>query len=378
MAIPPDNLLFGETDSMPMPDDRVYVVTDQGPATGIGTYADSVYRLLREELPIQVMYVGCSPLGTHPGWVPLPGARMAEWPFQVVPALRHNYRRLREVVTPDAAVHFGGVWYEFLREFRRSVVTLHDYYPRRPRLVDALRPGDFLRDASSLWQYVVLPRHVRTARARIVPTRHVQKCLSEGTSLSSQVIHHWVEPYRFHPREKDAARQTLGLPREGRLVLNVSGITSNKDYATLAAVAAGLPPGYRFVKVGGGLTHVPRVLSLPRLSYETYPLVFNACDVYVHTSVEEGFGRPLLEAMSSGLPIVSARTEVSEEVLGRGALMVSPSTGSAKEWVSKVEAVAQEDVRRRVLTLSESQLVQFSPTAAHSALISTYREVYGW
>ena len=82
--------------------------------------------------------------------------------------------------------------------------------------------------------------------------------------------------------------------------------------------------------------------------------------------------------MSSGLPIVSARTEVSEEVLGRGALMVSPSTGTAKEWVSKVEAVAQEDVRRRVLTLSESQLVQFSPTAAHSALISTYREVYGW
>lgn len=362
---------------MGMTDDPIYVITDQPPGTSVGSYADSVYRLLRTSFPgLRVVYAGCSALAEREGWHPLSGAVMAKGPWGIAPALRRNYRRLCAALPRASAVHFCGVWYAPLRRFPRSIAFVHDFYPRRIQWSTLAQPRRFLRDASTVWQYLVLPRHVRGARLRLVPTYHVQRQLNARASLSSRVVHHWAEPERFRPRDRDAARRELGLPRDGRLVLNVSDATSNKGYGTLASIATRLPSDYRFVKVGGSLPPSPRIVRMARLSDAQYPLLFNACDAYVHASTEEGFGYPLIEAMGSGLPVVALKTEVSAEVLGEGGLWVPPRSSGA-EWVSTIRSLESEEVRAGLLARARDQLTKFRPELARAAMTAIYRETFG-
>lgn len=53
--------------------------------------------------------------------------------------------------------------------------------------------------------------------------------------------------------------------------------------------------------------------------------ILRAAQALVHVSLYEGFGLPILEAQSLGVPVVAAATSSLPEVAGKGALFVSPT-----------------------------------------------------
>ncbi len=296
--------------------------------------------------------------------------------FQIPGVLSHNYGLMARELPPDSQIHFCGSGYGLVSRFTRTVVTIHDYYLRLPSLGSLKKPAFLLRDGSSAWAFVTLPRQVKSARERVVPTRYVQGCLDRGCSLSSTVIPHWVDSLRFRPREKREARERLGLPQVATLVLNVSVGASNKNYATLGQIARHLRTGYRMVKVGGRISNGPDVIHLPWLSHDVYPLLFNACDVYAHTSTQEGFGKPLVEAMASELPVVSLRTEVALEVLGEAGTYIN-SGAPPEEWIRAIERVTLPNARDSILSLARDRLSQFDPELARDAYLRIYRRAFG-
>ena len=358
--------------------ETIYVVTDQGPATGIGTYAEALARLLRGTFPNLTLLSLCYLPGQELlGWRRLPQSKVARSWHDIPMVIRHNYLQLCKSIPRESPIHFCGVSYASVINYTRSVVTVHDYYPRLPALVNLRNPRVLLRDVSALKHFIELPHQVRTARARIVPTQYVQKCLYHGCSLSSTTIHHWIDPSNFHPRGKQHARETLGLPLEGKLVLNVSTGSSNKNYALLANVSSSLRKGYRLVIGGGqGAPGVVEGILLPRLSNDAYPLLFNACDVYLHTSTQEGFGWPLIQAMASGLPIVALRTEVAMEVLGDAALFVEP-TDSIDRVVLTIEDAASEPLHSEIIAREEVRSSLFGQDIAREAYKVAYEVAFG-
>ena len=54
------------------------------------------------------------------------------------------------------------------------------------------------------------------------------------------------------------------------------------------------------------------------------PHLYNGADFFVYPSLYEGFGLPILEAMSCGTPVITSNVSSMPEVAGKAALLVDP------------------------------------------------------
>jgi glycosyltransferase involved in cell wall biosynthesis len=67
------------------------------------------------------------------------------------------------------------------------------------------------------------------------------------------------------------------------------------------------------------------IQHLDYLSDELVALFYSKADVFVYPSHYEGFGLPVLEAMTLGAPVVSSQTSSIPEVAGDAALLINPN-----------------------------------------------------
>jgi glycosyltransferase involved in cell wall biosynthesis len=57
--------------------------------------------------------------------------------------------------------------------------------------------------------------------------------------------------------------------------------------------------------------------------------LYSAASVFVYPSLYEGFGLPILEAMSCGCPVITSNTSAMPEVAGDAALLIDPCSVEA-------------------------------------------------
>ena len=179
---------------------------------------------------------------------------------------------------------------------------------------------------------------------------HAGAVLIGSTSFAEEVSgHHGTSPGRFtivpgatdvdrfRPRP-DRAVGALGAPatllyhgrvdrRKGVLELVDAFSQLVEGGRDLRLIVSGIGPdvaavGERVEMLALG----DRVELLGYASYEGAPRVYHRGDVFVSPTYSEGFSNTILEAMASGLPIVSTRTVGVVDCLddGRDALLVEP------------------------------------------------------
>ena len=135
-----------------------------------------------------------------------------------------------------------------------------------------------------------------------------------------------VDGALFSPERASALwRDSLGLPKDARLLVYVGRFAPEKNLPTLVAAVDRLGPCYWLLAIGGGPAAPcgDRVLVQPLVrDAETLATMIASCDLFVHAGAQETFGLSVLEALACGVPVVARAAEglaeLVDESVGRG------------------------------------------------------------
>lgn len=217
----------------------------------------------------------------------------------------------------------------------RAVVTVHD-------LAFLVHPEAFTNrqrqelDIATRW-------NVRAATKIIAVSRRTKTDLVEHYRIAPEkivVVHHGVSR-GFQPAgaaQIERVQLAFGLDRE--YILSVGTLHPRKNYPAVIsafelAVDAGLTADLVICGAGGrdaastlqAIDASPvreRIRWLRYVDQNDLPPLYSAASLVMLASLYEGFGMPVLEAMSCGAPVAVSSTGALPEVAGSGARYVDP------------------------------------------------------
>ncbi len=115
----------------------------------------------------------------------------------------------------------------------------------------------------------------------------------------------------------------------------------------------------RLMKLSEKLAIKDRVVFTGFLPDECLELLYSSCTVFIFPSFYEGFGLPVLEAMSCGAPVIVSNTSSLPEIVEYEEALFDPYNESSIK--NKLTAVLQnEELRKRLMDQGKRQSRKFS------------------
>ena len=210
-----------------------------------------------------------------------------------------------------------------------------------------LRHPELFNRWSRTYSRLAVPRVVQAARRLIAISEFTKRELVELLGVDpGHVTVIGVPPLGGLAPEGPSA--------EGDYVLAVGTLEPRKNLERAAEAASRAGVELRVVgALGWGGVSPNGVRWLGEVGDDELAQLLRGARVLVYPSLYEGFGIPILEAMSVGTPVVTSRGGATEEVAGGAAVLVNPL-----DPASIAEGIADADRRRdelRALGLARAQ-----------------------
>ncbi|MFA5933029.1 MAG: glycosyltransferase family 1 protein [Microgenomates group bacterium] len=198
----------------------------------------------------------------------------------------------------------------------------------------------------------------------IAVSNYTKKDLMEVSSIPEEKIKVIYEAAgaQFKPQDKEkteAFRNKYGLPED--YVLAIGGIGERRNLNRVKEASH----GFNLVVTGE---------TIPWVSNEDLPLLYAGAKVLLYPSFYEGFGLPILEAMSCGTPVITSNSSSMPEVGGEAAIYIDPEN---IEEMSKNLRIVMEDplLRPELIKKGFEQAKKFSWEKCAKETFGVYQDL---
>lgn len=350
---------------------------------GIGRYALNLVRALSARVDGTRSLVGFVPRVSHDtvrqleGFIPLlVGIDVSLFPRSVLARAWE-----RGVAIPKREVTYSPSLFAPLAEHGQHIVTIHDAVP--------WTHPETLTKRGAHWHRAMGERAQRFADIVVVPTDAVASRLSTFLTLGDRIRVIGGAPTSdlVVPVDADDRRSALELP--AAYITFIGTLEPRKGLEQLLIALASIedlslvvigPQGWGGVSVNDLVSRTGiaphRVRALGRLGDSDLAAVLSASRGLVVPSIEEGFGLPVLEAMSLGVPVVHSTAEALREVAGQSAIAVDVhgKNGTIK-LAEALTGLDDETLRRDLGSRGKARAAQFSWDASAARLASVLEEL---
>ena len=310
----------------------------------------------------------------------------------VYPTSRHfkSYWRSRGIVADlkrDGIQLFHGLSGELPFGIRKSgiksVVTIHDLiFLRHPEFYNPIDVQIYK------WKF---RQTIKEADYIIAISECTKRDILEyGGNLVSEdkitLIYQSCSP-RFNTSQK---YKTSNLNSElGRYVLSVGSIEPRKNTMLALKALHHLPDDISLVLVGRHTAYTDKLIQYARangLEHRLHilhgvpdtdlPALYAGAECFVYPSVYEGFGIPIIEAISCGLPVVACTGSCLEEAGGPDSLYVAPNDAIGMANAIRRSLKGADDREERIQR-SMDYIRRFSGTDVAGQVVDVYKRVLG-
>ncbi|MCL4217595.1 MAG: glycosyltransferase family 4 protein [Candidatus Hydrogenedentes bacterium] len=371
----------------------MHFALDIGPVrqarTGVGTYC---YHLLKHMLPLleDVQVTGFASgmpglaLGEELGGrinvrrLPVPARLLYKaWDSFGVPAI--------DTLIPGLNLYHATNYVVPPAKRARRVVTVHD-------LAFLIEPA---------WCSPKIAGHFRAGIRRYCETADLVLACSHATKNDIVGLLE-IDPAKVRVTHEAAADDLTPMPPEaarnhvadklgitGRFLLFVGTLEPRKNLKTLldAFEMLGADAGLRLVLVGGRGWSSERLYArleseplADRVIWKGYvpqadlSALYSAAEAFVFPSHYEGFGLPVLEAMTCGCPVVASNAASLPEVAGDGALLCDPgNAGAFRDAIGSI--LSDAALRASLVERGKAQARKFTWGACAAETVAAYRSL---
>ncbi len=223
------------------------------------------------------------------------------------------------------------------------------------------------------------------------PCQWLADCVAESfmRPILTRVIPNGIDTDIFSPTEKKLAKRKLGLSENEPVILFVANQGQNnvyKDYSTIEEVI-GLVDSkstkkLTFIILGGDEASVLNgKITKVFVPYQIDPVIvagyYQAADIYLHSAKADTFPNTVLEALSSGTPVIGSRIGgIPEQIKdGQTGFLVEP--GDPLEMAVKMELLlSRPDIRETMSgAAAEDARRRFCQLRMCEDYLNLYREV---
>jgi len=265
----------------------------------------------------------------------------------------------------------------------KTVVTIHDVifrrYPEYYHLIDRIIYDFKFRRACQLADRVIAVSEFTK--------KEIMRCY--GTPENKiDVVYQGCDKAFAAPISRgklDEVRERYGLPNE--YLLYVGSIEERKNLMLVAKALRLMEKKPTVVAVGRRTTYTDKIknyleregltqhfLFFHKVPFSDLPAIYRMARTFVYPSRVEGFGIPLLEALSSGVPVIGCTGSCLEEAGGKDSLYVNPDDDKA--MAKAITDVMNDDgLRQAMITKGRIFAARFSEERLCEDLTNVYEKL---
>jgi len=274
----------------------------------------------------------------------------------------------------------------------KLILTLHDVMFLLPKNIIPLSPSLYQR-SGRIYRSILVNKIVNRAQKVITDSEYSLKDVERYTHISNKKLCKILLGIDsiFKPiKEKDLLNSIRNKYNVGnKFILCLGGIEPRKNTTAFIQVLSFLKKEKNLNLLVVGLSEKEKeyfirtiqVLGIYEqvklagfISDSDLVLLYNAATLFLHATLLEGFGLPILEAFACGVPVITANRGAAAEIAGDSALLVNPI--DIKAIIEAVRRILSDEELRCNLTIKGLERAkQFSWEHTAKETLKIYNEV---